>query len=69
MIWFIAFLITAYWVDPLPWLDEVALALLLVWFRFDLAVLAAIVIGGVWLFGDYPPVGLLENPEPAWWPV
>lgn len=68
MIWFIAFLITAYWVDPLPWVDEVVLGLLLLWFRFDLAVIAALIIGGVWLFGDYLPVGLIENPQPAWWP-
>lgn len=69
MIWFVAFLITAYWVDPLPWVDEVVLALLLLWFRFDLAVVAALIIGGVWLFGNYPPAGLLQHAYPAWWPL
>ena len=61
MVWLALFLVTAYWVDPLPYLEEVVFAALLAWFRPDLVGVALLVLGGAWLFGIMPH-GLLEHP-------
>ncbi len=60
MLWLLAFLLTAYWVDPLPWIDEILLGICLAWFRPDLVGVALLVIAAGWLFGILPD-GLIEH--------
>jgi hypothetical protein len=61
MLWLLVFLATAYWVDPLPWIDEVLAGIGLAWFRPDLVGVALLALGAGWLFGVLP-VGLLDHP-------